>query len=524
MMTSNPGNCSFRLIYREGELHLKSRPNRLWIEFLAVAILISIVALICAQPGYRILEIYSRQSPQVTQPVQDVVRWISDLSKDSPETRETARGRLLAMGPEIEPQLQWALNTARGSIPGVDFRRAGIRYDIVELTVLIDHLEQLRHSKPTTVTIHATDTSDFDILRSFGLQIDLPVSASSRPDPGQANMDWLYSARTTLNLDRVNYWEALKAIRRRLDLVPTFSGGGVTFNRAAGLKYPDFPPDATNAIVAGPLLIAPTSVERIQPGLTLTLRAVAEPKVGAGRYGEYATVQLDEVLDDRGSSLLRQGARPSFGSVTIDPTQRTLKDGLWTFKVPVLLPSPAAERRIRSIKGRFGVAIGPPGMDIAIADLTRDGVPAFEWDGVMVTVTSVRRLGNQFQITGEFSAPADSPLSKAMAEKDTSGQAMANARIRLAERLGLLDAAGTFVRREVSLGAVRHDADRDKMSWTLTTMDNSRLPAAADSCNSACVPVTLTWSADIETRWWMTAFELKNIPEPVTGASGSTNR
>ena len=482
---------------------------------LEVAILISVVATIWAQPGYRILEIYSRQKPPNVQPVDDVARLILDLSQDSSEIRKSARGRLLAMGPGIEPQLQWALDAARRDFTGVDFRRAGIRHDIVELTVLIDHLEEMRYSKPTTVTLYTGDATYFDILRIFGSQIERPVSVSSRPESGQANMDWLYSTRAMLSLDSVNYWQALKAIRRTLDLVPTFSAGGVTFNRAAGLTYPDFPPDATNAVVAGPLLIAATSAEQLQSGITLTLRAVAEPKVGSGRFGEYATVRLDEVLDDRGRPLPGNGSRSSFTSVIVEPQERTLKDGFWTFKVPVQLPSPPAGRRIRSVKGRFGVAVGPPGMDIAIADLTLGNIPAFEWDGVVVNVTSVRPVGNQFLVTGEISATADSPLSKAMAEMNASGQALANARIRLAERLGLLDATGKFVRREVSLGALRHETDRDVIGWTLSTMDNTRFTGGADSCNSACVPATLTWSADIETRWLMAAFELSNIPAPV---------
>lgn len=503
---------------------MKDRPNALrrrWSVFRSalcgIALVTSVVAVTRGQPGYAILEVYSRQKPPVAQPTDDVAHLIADLSKDSPETRASARRRLLAMGPEIEPQLQWALDAARRDFPGVDLRRAGIRYDIVELIVLISHLQEMRHSAATTVTLHATNESYFDILRAFGMQIDIPVSVSSRPEPGlgQENMDWVYSTRATLNLERANYWDALKAIRQSLDLVSTFSGDAVTFNRRSGGRYPDFPLDAASAVVAGPLLIAPTSAERQNSEITLTLHAVAEPKTRSGRYGEYATVRLDEVLDDRGRSLLNPSSRSSFTSVSTDIRLRTAEDTYWNFKVPVQLPVPSSGRRIGKVRGRFGVAVGPPGLDLVIADLTRGDIPSFEWDGVVVTVTSVHPAGSQFVVTGEFSSPAESPLSKAMIEKDTSGWAMENARGRLAEHLALLDAAGKFIRREITLGAVRHETDRDVMDWTLTTMGPTRFRGGADICDTMCVPVTLTWSADFETRWLMTPFELSSIPTPI---------
>ena len=58
------------------------------------------------------------------------------------------------MGPEIQPQLQWAFDAERGTLSANDLKNFGHRYAIAELAVLIDHLNELRHSTPSMVTLH----------------------------------------------------------------------------------------------------------------------------------------------------------------------------------------------------------------------------------------------------------------------------------------------------------------------------------------------------------------------------------
>jgi hypothetical protein len=169
-------------------------------------------------------------------------------------------------------------------------------------------------------------------------------------------------------------------------------------------------------------------------------------------------------------------------------------------------------RRIATIKGRFGVATGPPGMDIVIADLTRAEIQPFEFDGVIVTVTSVRKNAAEY-VAGELSAPSDSPLGNAMSEKNAAGE-LEHALNRL-NSFGLIDADGRIIRREVEFDGIRSEGDRVVITWKLKPTELTRLSAiqlrATDVCNIQCVPAALKWSTPSDTRWLMVPFELHGI-------------
>ena len=168
------------------------------------------------QPGYQAQVVYDRPKPEATPPAEHVAELIAVLSDDALEARRSARRALLAMGAGIQGQLQWALERERQALPAIDLLPngaiAGLHYAIAELTVLIDHCEQERRSAASTVTLHHTNAPLLEVLRDFGSQVDARVSISSRPDANFGN--WLPGARASVDLDRVNYWSALRAIRQ----------------------------------------------------------------------------------------------------------------------------------------------------------------------------------------------------------------------------------------------------------------------------------------------------------------------
>jgi hypothetical protein len=145
-----------------------------------IALLAAVARTGLGQPGYQIQAVYDRPKPRVAQPTERVAPLIASLWNDSLETRRAAREALLAMGPEIQPQLQWALEKERRMLSTDDLRPAGRSYTIVELTVLIDHLEQLRHSTASMINLHFANAPLIEILRSLGSQIDARVSVSNR--------------------------------------------------------------------------------------------------------------------------------------------------------------------------------------------------------------------------------------------------------------------------------------------------------------------------------------------------------
>jgi hypothetical protein len=256
-------------------------------------------------------------------------------------------------------------------------------------------------------------------------------------------------------------------------------------------------------------------VQGRQPGgITVTLQAVAEPKVGAG---EYAIATIEEYRDDRGQSLLTSGAQTTFTSVAVTRGELSgpSDDGwlhAWSWTVPLQLPSPAPGRRIGTLRGQFGVAVGAPGRGMVVADLVRARGQSFEWDGVILTVTSVRAAGSQHVVSGEISAPSDSPLTMEIRNVGSTG---ATAGISPAEYLGLLDTSRKVIPRSVRVGRVRSEGNRTVLEWTLTRLEHIGDPALYPNlCHQQCVPVAVTWAPPTETRWFIVPFELHNIEVP----------
>jgi hypothetical protein len=105
--------------------------------------------------------------------------------------------------------------------PGADLRQAGLRFSIVELNVLISHFEERRKSGVSIIILRFSDAPLVDILSASGSQIDATVSMSSRPDCGA--LAWFPTTRGSRDPDRVNYWNALRAILQSLRLSPLFA-------------------------------------------------------------------------------------------------------------------------------------------------------------------------------------------------------------------------------------------------------------------------------------------------------------
>ena len=357
--------------------------------------------LACAQPLRQVktLSIYERPKTLPTQqPSGRVASLIRDLSSPSPATREAASRALLEMCPRIEAQLEWAyLKEEESSPPNLPpaaplrqkYSNGGAltRYQPAvtqpriayhELSALLQHCEELRHRTPALVTIHRENAPLFDVLRELGQQVDAEVSFSVQSFDGDVNpalLEWIKTAKKTVNMDRVPYWLALRSILQDLPVPKTPSV--VQFisvgSNHIDLNVPSEPShnlwSDSSAVSAGRLLLSSTWTE--EPPTILTVRAIADPGL-RGISGD-SKLHLEEVTEDTGRSLLHK-EQDTVSSGGLDDADRDPKEGYawdladgyrgWRQQLPIDAPAPA--HRITTIRGQFSIGVGPKQQTIAI--------------------------------------------------------------------------------------------------------------------------------------------------------------
>jgi hypothetical protein len=320
-----------------------------------------------------------------------------------------------------------------------------------------------------------------------------------------------------MNVNRVTYWQAMERIEQSSGLAETFNN----LNRLLLIQRVPFalPPKrrgTDRSVFSGPLKITPMSVELARSlnypdggklaRVKLTLLARAEPKVW--NSGQHALVQLDECLDDRGQSLLLEGAR-TFPAIE--------EHQYWYWNVPVELGAPGPGRRIKTLKGRFSIALTMDERYLCITNLMQVREQSREFDALRVTVSDVSEKDYYNEVQIDVSAPAGSPYARTFGDSpdwnisvfDESRQEMNVAYMKgpwVEAGVAIWDVfrgvktlappeAGRQFREE------RHETEQDVMSWRLVFAKRLK-------------PATLLWLIPPETRWLAVPFELHDLAMP----------
>ncbi len=357
----------------------------------ATAILCAPAAAI-AQPIFttKTIPIYDRPKPTATKPTPRIAALIQALSNASPTKREAAQQSLLKLGPQIEPQLQWALTAEEEAVAADEKQNPTIhqnymrgfglqrfppdhvlpRYTGHSLSVLIHHIDERRHASPSLITLRYTDAPLQTILRDFGRQLDTKISMGVQSGyryPSESELDWATTAHMTIHVDRVNYWSALQTIMQAL---PSLAPGNVDeqflqvgFDRiylAPTLNSRNFALNKSASTISGPMQIA-ASVTNSGP-TTLTIQAAAEPNLtGLTRD---AIVRIEAITDDLGHSLL-PGDKRTFTPADNDG-QYIPSDGFRAWRVQIPLQPLEPGRHIATIRGQFSIGTAPPQQSIAV--------------------------------------------------------------------------------------------------------------------------------------------------------------
>ena len=484
---------------------------------------------VMGQPGLGIRSVQVSPRPEfgASKPEGRAAELIGRLANDSAEARRAAARSLIAMGPTVEPQVRWAwqqeeppltfpfLNVAANSNRFIlDPRLLQPDYALYELEVVLSHLEEQRQLQGSLITLHHMNALVTNVLADLGRQAGAEVSAGSIY---WGPMDWLKTNRITINVNRVTYWQALERIEQTAGLAETFNN----LNRLLLIQRGPFtlPPGrrgTQGSVVSGPLEITPVSVKLARSldyrdggksaRVKLTVQARAEPNVW--NSGQHALVQADECLDDRGRSLLLEGAR-TFPSIE--------EHQYWYWNMPVELGAPGPGRRIRSFKGRFNVALTVDQRYLSITNLMQAQGQSREFDGLRVAISEVSEKDYYNEVHVDVSAPAGSPYARTFGDSpdcnlsvfDESRAEMNVAYMRGAwveAEVMMWDAFGggkpvTPPQAGRQFREVRHAAGRDVMSWNLYFSKRLR-------------PATLLWLTPPETRWLEVPFELHDLAMP----------
>jgi hypothetical protein len=438
---------------------------------------------------------------------------------------------LLAMGPAIEPQLRGALQHIKPAVtfPYVQPLAGYSNIFILDpdllsahgaqyaLEVVRSHLDEQGQSQGSVVTLHYRDAPLTNVLADFGRQIDAEVSAGSvylRP------LDWIKTNRVTVNFDRLNYWQAIQKLNQQARLSEIYENLNRPLLIQAGQGMVSPTVANRESVVSGPIEITPVAVELARrldddngdnsARVTLTLAAQAEPKFW--NSGEHAMVRLDECIDDRGQSLLLAGAT------------NFLSQGegcYWSWEVPVEFRAPARGRRVKTLKGRFNVALCMDQRFLTITNLMHAQGQSCEFDGIRLTV---RKMGDGFdgswrEMVIEVSAPTGSPYANRFADPtdllnvsvfDESQKMIFIERITGAQVLERVDIWDEFrgypsaphgPRAAFQFGEIRHEAGREVIAWR-------------GYFSNKLTPATLIWLTPPETRWLPVPFELHDVPMP----------
>jgi len=483
------------------------------------------------QPGIRVnsMVVAPESEPPVSEPTGAVAGLIAQLSEAAPEQRQSLIQSLLAMGPDIAPQLRGAL---RKIPPAPTFPYVqpdagwSNRFILVPellaphsqqfaLETILSHFMEQQQAQPSRVTLHFHDAPLTNVLAVFARQIQTGIDVCSLE---YTPLDWARTNRLTIDVDNASYWQVMQfleahAIRtlgyswiNRFSLIQD-AGVGNSLKLSKGRDL---------SAISGPLRITPVTMELTHTRdlvagtdatrVKITLQAQAEPKFIA--CGEDAMVQLDECLDDHGESLLPANA-PKFRQI---PRTR--------WQVPVEFNAPRAGRHIRTLKGRFSLAVTPGQHYLAFTTDLKAAGQEQEFDGVRLGIREMKPSwdGKWHELLAEASAPTGSPFALTF----TNSSDVLNVSLFDAERYWILVQFkhGTRVDSNVDFYARLRDravTPAPQAAWELgeVRQETGRavLPFRFYLANDVH-PATLLWLTPPETRWFTVSFELHDLELP----------
>jgi hypothetical protein len=406
--------------------------------------------------------------PPATMPSAQVSSVIADLDSPDFSVRQAAENKLIDLGPEIEPMLRSAL---AGKLS--DEARA-------RLNDVMGRLEESRllHA---AVTMHYKDAPLQTVLNEFAWQAggDLEVR---RP----AVTGYAQGRTVSIDLDRANFWQALRVLSDASGLHPGVGPQGLTLSPLSQRSFIQIDLANRYAREAGGLFICPRMSQELSTvfysgnqqappaTLNLTIDVIPEPKlhvIGASNFD-----WLRECVDDKGNSLMPAGVNQRF----FRPMARR-REWWWPLQV-TLMPTRQIGTKIARLRGQLDFTAQTRSETVEIDDITHARDVTKSVGDVTLTVQSCQKTNLNYQLTLTLQGVA-------------LGDALLQDFLSSAE---LVDDEGQTVRRQ-SFG---------------TTPTPNGVVINVVFLPSMTMPSKLRWERTLEQKKLSVPFELDDLPLP----------
>ena len=398
--------------------------------------------------------------------------------------RERVTGELVRMGEDARATLNDLVRTA----PGGDVRDAALR--------ALRLIDENRQTGPTFVTLRLKDVPAPQAFAELFRQAGLEMKAY--PDNMWEHGTW---NKVTIDLERQPFWVAMREVGKQTGVELREVNNQMRLMQGGGQMDGPF-------AVHGPFMIVANQITRTQvinlgaggqrapsdDNFGVQLSAYAEPKLRVVRSA--GGVKLEEVVDDKGNSLLPPATHPNEGGYYGGG------EGVWTLYARLQYPeAKAAGSRIRKLRGSTAFTVQTKSQRIEVGDL-------FNMKDNAQVVGGTRVVFKDFKKQGEGSGLWHLRLTIARGNAAAPGDVADALQSTVYTRLKVLDAKG----RPLDHRGYSSTGRNEETEMTLHFGQGHAFADGQDQPSGD--PVKLVWEVPTETRDVTVPFEFTDLPLP----------
>jgi hypothetical protein len=239
----------------------------------------------------------------VTQPAftPEEQRLMDQLNADDWHARQSAEDKLLALGDDIRPAMQWLSSS-------------GDPEQRTRAQSVLARLDLAAANRPTLITLHVKDANPRDVFESMGKQAGLDIGFLPENLWQQPR---LLVPPVSIDLAQQPFWDAMGQMCRlagvRVQMMN--SGGGNRLTACQGNVGEDYfagPRSVDGRFIVQPLQIMRNQTVSFAPTLSRTstnqiqFQVLVDPKVSVLQVANQAV--LTDATDDKGNSIAVKGA------------------------------------------------------------------------------------------------------------------------------------------------------------------------------------------------------------------------
>jgi hypothetical protein len=392
---------------------------------------------------------------------------LEELGSPDWRRRRAARERLVRLGEEGKPFIRQLIAAATSE----EARSTA--------AAALSQIDENRVLGPSYITLHVKNAQPADVFAEISRQSFAPIPTA------QDNMwDQGGYPRLTMDVDRKPFWEVVPIVCQHfgVDLRPDQHGlrlsrGGLQMQGLSHIEGP-FLIIANQISYSRTRILGPGQREHSNFGINMSI--YPEPKITVIRGG--GTVELDEVVDDHGNSLIPPGNRrnATWGGF--------VGFGGWNIYAPLQYPPKNPGAKIVRFRGTTTFNVQTKVQELHIDDVLHLKPTSTSVQGIQITLQSFQKKDEGYELRVLVNQPNfASPAWQLLMEQ-------------IQFRLRILDSRGNELdHRGMSTNA---NANRFELS----------LEFGSPPGRAAREPSQLVWDIPTETKSLVVPINFTNIP------------